>query len=208
MIDAALIEQCADLSLTPAIVEEFIAAAGSEDPLNVSVRAGSKTFLVPKAKSPEEAVKLVQDHLGKAVVRVGLSQYPVGIGVTDKSQVTADVFDTCNNIKIGTALFARVYRVVTKWYGAPVQEAFEDAIEAYQTGYFDGEYVFTAKDPGETVELATPEAVMSMEDAPVPDTENAGQNPKNELGQQLWAQDPNKADIGVDLSGIGDFNRE
>lgn len=59
MIDAALIEQCADPSLTPAIVEEFIAAAGSEDPLNVTVRAGSKTFLVPKVKSPEEAMKLV-----------------------------------------------------------------------------------------------------------------------------------------------------
>ncbi|GAB2188265.1 lysozyme family protein [Roseibium sp. LAB1] len=203
-----MIEQCADPSLTPAIVEEFIAAAGSEDPLNVTVRAGSKTFLVPKAKSPEEAMKLVQEHLGKAVVRVGLTQYPVGIGATDKSQFTADVFDTCNNIKIGTALFARVYRVVTKWYGTPVQEAFEDAIEAYQTGYFDGEYVLTVKDPGESVELATPEADTSMEDASAPDTENAGQNSKNELRQQLWAQDPNKADIGVDLSGIGDFNRE
>lgn len=176
--------------------------------MNVTVRAGSKTFLVPKAKSPEEAMKLVQEHLGKAVVRVGLTQYPVGIGATDKSQFTADVFDTCNNIKIGTALFARVYRVVTKWYGTPVQEAFEDAIEAYQTGYFDGEYVLTVKDPGESVELATPEADTSMEDASAPDTENAGQNSKNELRQQLWAQDPNKADIGVDLSGIGDFNRE
>ncbi|WP_298822520.1 AAA family ATPase, partial [uncultured Roseibium sp.] len=46
--------------------------------LNVTVRAGSKTFLVPKAKSSDEAMKLVQDHLGKAVVRVGLTQYPVG----------------------------------------------------------------------------------------------------------------------------------
>ncbi len=208
MIDAALIEQCADPSLTPAIVEEFIAAAGSEDPLNVTVRAGSKTFLVPKAKSPQEAMKLVQDHLGKAVVRVGITQYPVGIGLTDKAQVTSDVFDTCNNIKIGTALFARVYRVVTKWYGTPVPEALKDAIESYHTGYFDGEYVFTAKDPVESVELATPEADTSTEDAPAPDVENAGQNPKNELRQQLWAQDPNKADIGVDLSGIGDFNRE
>ncbi|WP_298966714.1 TraH family protein [uncultured Roseibium sp.] len=208
MIDAALIEQCADPSLTSAIVEEFIAAAGSEDPLNVTVRAGSKTFLVRQAKSPQEAMKLVQDHLGKAVVRVGLTQYPVGIGVTDKSQVTADVFDTCNNIKIGTALFARVYRVVTKWYGTPVQEAFEDAIEAYQTGYFDGEYVFTAKDPGESVELAAPDPAASTEGAPVPEADNAGPDPRNELRQQLWAQDPNKADIGVDLSGIGDFNRE
>ncbi len=76
MIDVALIEQCADPSLTPAIVEEFIAAVGSKDPLNVTVRAGSKTFLVRQANSPQEAMKLVQDHLGKAVVRVGITQYP------------------------------------------------------------------------------------------------------------------------------------
>ena len=208
MIDVALIEQCADPSLTPAIVEEFIAAVGSKDPLNVTVRAGSKTFLVRQANSPQEAMKLVQDHLGKAVVRVGITQYPVGIGISDKSQVAADVFDTCNNIKIGTALFARVYRVVTKWYGTPVPEAFEDAIEAYQTGYFDGEYVFTAEDPGEDIELATPDPAASEEGAPVSETEGAAPDPKNELRQQLWAQDPNKADIGVDLSEIEDYNRK
>lgn len=208
MIDAALIEQCADPSLTPAIVEEFIATVGSEDPLSVTVQAASKTFLIRQAKSSKEAMKLVQDHLGKAVVRVGITQYPVGIGISDKSQVTADVFDTCNNIKIGTALFARVYRLVTKWYGTPVLEAFEDAIEAYQTGYFDGEYVFMAEDPGDTVELTPPSPTESEEGAPMPDTENARPDPKNELRQRLWAQDPNKADIGVDLSGIGDFNRE
>lgn len=208
MLDAALIEQCADPSLKPAIVEEFIAAVGAEDPLNVTVRAGSKTFLVRQAKSPQGAMRLVQDHLGKAVVRVGITQYPVGIGITDKSQVTADVFDACNNIKIGTALFARVYRIATKWYGAPVPEAFTDAIEAYQTGYFDGEYVFMAEDPGESVELGVPDRSVSEEGAMETESENAGSDPKNELRQQLWAQDPNKADIGVDLSGIGDFNRE
>ncbi|MCK7615734.1 conjugal transfer protein TraH [Roseibium sediminicola] len=208
MLDAALIDQCADPSLKPAIIEEFIAAAGSEDSLNVTVRTGSKTFLVPKPKSPQEAVKLVQDHLGKAVVRVGITQYPIGIGISDKSQVSADVFDTCNNIKIGTALFALVYRVVTKWYGTPVQEAFEDAIEAYQTGYFDGEYVFTVEDPGESVGLAAPEPAALEEGGLTPDTENTGSDPKEELRQRLWAQDPNKADISVDLTGIGDFNRE
>ena len=208
MIDAALIEQCADPSLTPAIVEEFIAAAGSEDALNVTVRAGSKTYLVPKTNSTQEAMKLVQDHLGKAVVRVGITQYPVGIGISDKSQVAADVFDTCNNIKIGTALFARVYRVVTKWYGTPVPEAFEDAIEAYQTGYFDGEYVFTAEDPGESVDLGVPDRAVAEEGATETENETVGSDPKSELRQQLWAQDPNKADIGVDLSEIGDFNRE
>lgn len=59
MIDAALIEQCADSSLRPAINEEFISAAGSQERLNVTVLAGSNTLQVPKAKSPEEAMKLV-----------------------------------------------------------------------------------------------------------------------------------------------------
>ncbi|WP_286145782.1 conjugal transfer protein TraH [Labrenzia sp. CP4] len=158
--------------------------------------------------SGTDPMKLVQDHLGKAVVRVGITQYPVGIGITDKSQVTADVFDACNNIKIGTALFARVYKIVTKWYGAPVPEAFTDAIEAYQTGYFDGEYVFMAEDTGESVELGVPDRSVSEEGAMETESEIAGSDPKNELRQQLWAQDPNKVDIGVDLSGIGDFNRE
>lgn len=61
-------------------------------------------------------MKLVQDHLGKAVVRVGFTQYPVGIGIADKSKVTTDVFDTCNNIKNGTALFARhVHVPIEPW---------------------------------------------------------------------------------------------
>lgn len=208
MIEAALIEQCADPSLKPAIVEEFLAAAGSDDPLNVTVRAGSKTFLVPEAKSREEAMERVHDYLGKAVVRVGLTQYPLGMGITDKSRVTADVFDPCNNIKIGTALFAHVYSVVTEWYGSSVPLALEDAIEAYQTGYFEGDYVFSVKDPRQSVELSAPDPAARQVGVPVPKTVSAGTDPKNKLRQQLWAQDPNKADIGVDLSGIGDFNRE
>ncbi|EEE48149.1 TraH_2 (plasmid) [Labrenzia sp. THAF191b] len=208
MIDAALIDQCADPSLQPAIVEEFIAAVGSEDPLSVTVRSGSKTFLVPGAKSPQGAAKLVQDYLGKAVVRVGITQYPVGIGISDKSQVTADVFDACNNIKIGTALFARVYRIVTKWYDTPVPEAFQDAIEAYLSGYFDGEYVFTAENQSESDDLAAPSQAALEESAHVPEHESAEPYPKSKLRKQLWALDPNQADIGVDLSEIGDFNRE
>lgn len=38
MIDAALIQQCADPGQTPAIVEKFIAEAGSLDPVALPVR--------------------------------------------------------------------------------------------------------------------------------------------------------------------------
>ena len=48
MVDAALIQQCADPGLKPAIVEKFIAEAGSTDPLAVSVRSGTRVVLVPR----------------------------------------------------------------------------------------------------------------------------------------------------------------
>ena len=33
MLDAALIKECADPSLKPALIEQFVMAAGSDDPL-------------------------------------------------------------------------------------------------------------------------------------------------------------------------------
>ena len=48
MLDAVLIQQCADPSLKPAIVEQFIAKGGSQDPLTVTVRSGNRVVLVPK----------------------------------------------------------------------------------------------------------------------------------------------------------------
>lgn len=198
MIEAALIEQCADPSLKPAIVEEFLAATGSDDPLDVTVRVGSKTFLVPKAKSPEEAMERVHDYLGKAVVRVGITQYPLGMGITDTSQVPEEVFDPCHNIRIGSALFAHVYSVVTEWYGSPVRLALEDAIEAYQTGYFEGDYLFSAKVLGQSFELSVPDVATPQVGVPVPRTVRPKPNPRK--GLRLRSQDPNKADIGVELS--------
>ncbi|TCU05413.1 TraH protein [Rhizobium sullae] len=51
MIDAALIRECADPSLKPAIVEEFVMAAGSDHPFAVTVKSGGRLILVPKAAS-------------------------------------------------------------------------------------------------------------------------------------------------------------
>ncbi|WP_371349341.1 TraH family protein [Ancylobacter sp. IITR112] len=194
MIDAALIQQCADPGLKPAIVETFIAKAGSPDPLAVTVRSGTRVVLVPRPGTADEAIALVRQHVGKAVVRVGVTQYPAGVGVTEVSELKPDLVDACANIRMGTKLFAKVYRIVTKWYGNAVDEAFDDAIDAWQTGSFEGRAIFSEPDPGD-VKVAVP----ATEKGPATDPtapEATGQA-KPEAG------DPNKAGIRIDLSGIG-----
>lgn len=192
MVDVALIRQCADPGLKPAIVEKFIAAAGSSDPLAVMVRSGGRVVLVPRPSTPDEAMALVQQHVGKAVVRVGITQYPAGLGVADVSELKPDLVDACANVRMGTKLFAKVYRIVTKWYGNAVDEAFDDAIDAWKTGNFEGKAVFNEPDPGD-VKVAVPEEATRRDTAA---PEPTGQ-PRPE------PDDPNKAGIRIDLSGIG-----
>lgn len=202
MVDAALIQQCADPGLKPAIVEKFIAQAGSSDPLTVTVRSGNSVILVPQAKTPEEAMALIGEYVGQAVVRVGITQYPAGLGIKDVSELKPDLVDACKNIRMGTELFGKVYRIVTKWYGNAVDEAFEDAIISWKSGYFEGKAVFTAPDPGD-VKLAAPK-----QDGPgiEPDA-RADVNPEDQEDSDVpkadGASDPNRAGIRVDLSGIG-----
>lgn len=188
MVDAALIQQCADKTLKPAIVEKFIATAGSENPLGITVRAGGRVILVPPPKSPDEAFELVRRYVGQAAVRVGITQYPAGVGVTDASQLTGDLVDACKNIRMGSALFAKVYRIVMKWYGVENDNAFEDAIIAWRTGTFEGTAVFSAPDPGSTI--AAPPRTDARPAKPV-------------IEQPAPEIDPNRAGIRIDLSGIG-----
>lgn len=148
MVDAALIETCADPSLQLAIVEKFIAQAGSPDPLAVTVKSGDRLILVPSAKSQDEAMEIIRQYAGHAVVRVGITQMPAGISMKDISELKTDLVDPCQNIRMGTALFAKVYRIVVRWYGAAPAEAFDDAVYAWTTGYFEGKSVFRAPDPG------------------------------------------------------------
>ena len=65
----------------------------------------------------------------------------------EAGQLKPDLVGVCENIRMGTALFAKVYRIVTRWYGSPtakdvLKQLFDDAIIAWQTGYFDGTAVF------------------------------------------------------------------
>ncbi|MGY3621779.1 hypothetical protein [Bradyrhizobium sp. USDA 10063] len=118
------------------LVEKFIRAVGTPDPFAVTVRTGNRIILVAPPKTPDDAVELVRRYVGQAMVRVGVTQYPAGLGVTDVSEFKSDLVDTCANIRMGTALFGKVYRIVMKWYGAPVDEAFGDAIDAWKSGAF------------------------------------------------------------------------
>ncbi|QRG09988.1 conjugal transfer protein TraH (plasmid) [Xanthobacter dioxanivorans] len=194
MVDAALIQQCADPGLKPAIVEKFIASAGSPDPLAVTVRSGNRVVLVPRPGTAEDAMAVVRQHVGKAVVRVGITQYPAGLGVTDVSELKPDLVDACANIRMGTKLFAKVYRIVTKWYGNAVDEAFEDAIDAWKTGNFEGKAVFSEPDPGD-VKLAVP--------APADADRNEAATAETAGPARPEPVDPNNAGIRIDLSGIG-----
>ncbi|WP_440980814.1 TraH family protein [Shinella sumterensis] len=201
MLDAVLIQQCADPSLKPAIVEQFIAKAGSQDPLAVTVRSGNRVVLVPKPITPEEALALIRDNLGRNTVRVGITQYPAGLGIVEAGQLKPDMVEPCENIRMGTALFAKVFRIVLKWYGNPtakevLPQVMDDAVIAWQTGYFEGVAVFRAEDPGQE-EITQPERVDSVE------PEQKAALTKDEDATKPGPSDPNKAEIRIDLSRIG-----
>lgn len=196
--DADFLRTCADSSLKPAIVEQFVKQAGSPDPLAVTVRSGKRVILVPPVKTPEQALAVIREHVGKAVVRVGVTQYPAGIGVRDVSELTPALVDPCENIRMGTALFGKVWRIVLKWYGNPTAEevmpqVLDDALDAWKTGKFEGTAVFSAPDPGE------PKVVERKHDDPPQPAPEAERPPDGEAP----VGDPNKAAIRVDLSGIG-----
>jgi hypothetical protein len=200
MLDAALIGKCADPSLTPAIVEQFVRVAGSPDPLAISVKTGGRLILIPKAKTPDEAMDIIQNHVGRAIVRVGLTQLPAGVGIKDTSELKPGLVDACENLKIGTKMFAKILRIVAKWYGNPTSkdvfpQIFEDAVHAWKTGEFEGVSVFQAQDPGGTVELPRQSEVNSVNE------EGAAVTASDK--QTETSDDVDRAGIRIDLSRIG-----
>lgn len=199
MLEAALIKECADPSLKPAIVEKFVQAVGSEDPLAITVKSGGRLILVPKPKTPEEAIAIVRENIGGSIVRVGLTQIPAGIGLKDASELKVDMVDPCTNLRIGTAMFAKILRIVAKWYGNPTSEEvfpqlFDDAVHAWQTGKFEGESVFQADDPGGAVVQRS--AIESDDAAEVADDGTA------EMPDAAQIK-PDDAGMRIDLTRIG-----
>ncbi|TCM76615.1 TraH family protein [Rhizobium sp. BK068] len=199
MLDAILIKECADPSLKPAIVEQFVDAVGSPDPLAISVKSGGRLLLVPKAKTADEAMEIIRQNVGHSVVRVGLTQFPAGVGAKDASELKPDLVEPCANLRMGTAMFAKILRIVTKWYGSPQSEEvfpqiFDDAVYAWKTGEFEGESVFQAEDPGGVV-TEQPSSVVQR-DAQT----RADQPGEPAASAQSKVQD---AGIRIDLSRIG-----
>lgn len=199
MLDAALIKECADPSLKPAIVEQFVQAVGSHDPLALTVKSGGRLILIPKPKTPEEAIEIVRENIGGSVVRVGLTQMPAGIGLKDAAELKTDLLDPCANLRMGTAIFAKILRIVAKWYGNPTSkevfpQLFDDSVYAWQTGKFEGENVFTAEDPGGAV---AQRSAVEANDAGRSEEEGSSLESKEVLIK------PDDAGIRVDLTRIG-----
>lgn len=202
MLDAALIGKCADPSLTPAIVEQFVQAVGSPDPHAITVKSGGSLILVPKAATPDEAMDIIRQHVGRAVVRVGLTQFPAGVGIKDASEVKPGLVDACENLKMGTKMFAKVLRIVAKWYGKPTSkdvfpQIFEDAVHAWRSGEFEGVSVFQASDPGGDVTTFDPAA--EQEDGKKPFASEEEQPSESEEN----ANDIGGTEMRIDLSRIG-----
>ncbi|MBB5553691.1 TraH family protein [Rhizobium lentis] len=202
MLDAALIQQCADPSLKPAIVEQFVSAAGANDPLAVTVKSGGRLILVPKAALPDEAMAIVRQYVGQAVVRVGLTQFPAGVGVKDAADLKSDLVDPCENLRKGTAMFAKVLRIVAKWYGNPKSDdvfpqIFDDAVYAWKSGEFEGVSVFQADNPekGVTIDNMLP-ADQGKASVDIPPA--AANTESVEKGESVGS-----AEMRIDLSRIG-----
>jgi hypothetical protein len=96
-------------------------------------------------------------------------------------------------------MFAKILRIVTKWYGNPTggqvfPQIFEDAVYAWKTGEFEGVGVFQADDPGGAI--AKPVAQVLKSDAAVPD-----QSTDSDIAAP--PSDLKNAGIRIDLTRIG-----
>ena len=201
MLNDAFIKSCADPSLKPAIVRQFVDAVGADDPLTITIRSGERLILVPKPRSPSEALELIHQYLGRASVRVGLTQYPAGIGLATTGEKQPGIIEPCDNLKMGTAMFAKVMRIVARSFArsnaqAELGRIFEAAVVAWRTGFFEGKPIFSARDPG------------LVQDTPMPgeDRSNDAQRPdplSQSLDEPSGGQDIGKAGIRVDLTRIG-----
>lgn len=115
----------------------------------------------------------------------------------DVSELKPELVDACENIRMGSAWFAKVFRIVVKWYGSSPPEAFDDAIYAWKTGYFEGKAVFQAPDPGGGVK--PPPHKDDVGDPDAASTEGADRSQPVSDGA---SDDMNNAGIRINLSRI------
>jgi hypothetical protein len=198
MFGLALIQQCADPGVEVAIVERFISEVGSDNPLAVRITSGNRVILPEAPQTREAALRLIGRYIGQAVVRVGITQFPAGHGITDPSELSPELVDACGNIRMGSALFGKVYRIVAHAHGGTDTAVFAEALKAWRTGAFEGKYVFGEDDPGPTPALD--------EHAGQPESADEQDQPENSAGDPPISDeiddDPYQAGIRVDLSGL------
>ena len=187
MIDVDLIEQCADPRLEVAIVQQFVAEMNAPDHLTIRVFQGENLILVPAPKTAEQAVESTRQWVGKANARVGLTQYPAGLDITDPSGIGLELFDSCENLRLGTELFGNVLRIVGERHEEGDVSGVQTAVQAYFTGWFEGAQVFYAEEPEST---HPSESVPAQADVSPADAESDSAVPA----------DPNLAGIRIDLS--------
>nr|WP_269902925.1 conjugal transfer protein TraH [Xanthobacter dioxanivorans] len=179
-----------------------MAEAGADDPLAISITSGNRVILPEPPRTPEAAMRLIEQFVGQAIVRVGVTRYPAGHGISDPSELSPGLVDPCENIRMGTALFGKVHRIVTHARGAADGSAFTQSLEAWRTGMFEGRYVFGEADPGP---LSTAEAELDHDEVPSVTGEDPDPAtvPDRTAVQDGEALDPNHAGIRIDLSPIG-----
>jgi len=198
-MDAAIVQKCADPSLKPAIVRSFLQNAGSENPLSVVVKGQKASILIPAPRTSDEAMAVIRQYLGRATVRVGVTQYPAGVGLRDPDDLNATILDTCQNIRLGTALFAKTYRIVVKWYGDERNEALESSFVAWRTGMWDGQHVFRMEDPGPLKSASTATTKDTTTTSISAELKTGGPAPAS---TQTTSDNPTRATMRIDLSRI------
>ncbi|MBD9512109.1 conjugal transfer protein TraH [Ensifer sp. ENS10] len=198
MLEALLIEKCADPSLEASVVDAFVNAVGDGDPLAVTVKVGRKRILVEKAATPDEALAIARRYVGQATVRVGVTSYPAHLGIESGMELSPALFDACENLRMGTATFAKVMRIVAAWYGSNASKealpyVLSDSLNAWVSGEFEGKDVFRAQDPGGRMVLqgVTAEGQSSTDEAPLP------------VRGEVEADDVTSAGMRVDISRTG-----
>ncbi|MCA9759580.1 MAG: hypothetical protein KDA27_27540 [Candidatus Eisenbacteria bacterium] len=100
-----------------------------------------------------------------------------------------ELFDTCDNLRLGTELFGKVIRIVSERHEGSEASGFEMAVKAYFTGWFEGEQVFYLEDPepARTGEAMPAQGAVSRADA-------------DAARETAVPADPNLAEIRIDLS--------
>jgi hypothetical protein len=63
----------------------------------LDVRSGERIILVPKQATPEEALAIIRQNVVQSLVRVGVTQFPAGLGTKDVADLKPDLVDarTC-----------------------------------------------------------------------------------------------------------------